>query len=112
MRLDIESVTDDEGRELKYESSRERHYRKLKIWVPGAADATRTVKLRYRVANGLRFFDEHDELYWNVTGDEWEVPIESASAHVRLPGWRLGRACDRLPWGLRLHRTVRRLDGI
>jgi uncharacterized membrane protein len=85
LRLGIESVTDDEGRELRHESSRERHYRKLKIWVPNATDTTRTVKLRYRVANGLRFFDEHDELYWNVTGDEWEVPIESASVRVRLP---------------------------
>jgi uncharacterized membrane protein len=85
LRLDVEAVTDDEGRALKYESSRERHYRKLKIWVPGAADTTKTVKLRYRVTNALRFFDEHDELYWNVTGDEWEVPIESASAIVRLP---------------------------
>src|SRR5687768_9652925 len=85
LRLDIESVTDAAGQTLKYESSRERHYRKLKIWVPGAVDATRTVKLRYRVSNGLRFFDEHDELYWNVTGDEWEVPIEAASARVRLP---------------------------
>jgi hypothetical protein len=85
LRLDVEAVTDGEGRELRYESSRERHYRKLKIWVPGAVDATRTVKIRYRVSNGLRFFEEHDELYWNVTGDEWEVPIEAASAHVRLP---------------------------
>ena len=85
LRLDIESVTDAAGQTLKYENSRERHYRKLKIWVPGAVDATRTVKLRYRVSNGLRFFDEHDELYWNVTGDEWEVPIETASARVRLP---------------------------
>ena len=85
LRLDVEAVTDGEGRELRYESSRERHYRKLKIWVPGAVDATRTVKIRYRVSNGLRFFEEHDELYWNVTGDEWEVPIETASAHVRLP---------------------------
>jgi uncharacterized membrane protein len=85
LRLDVETVTDAEGRTLKYENSRERHYRKLKIWVPGAADTTRVVQLRYRVPNGLRFFDEHDELYWNVTGDEWEVPIESASAHVRLP---------------------------
>ncbi len=85
LRLDIESVTDGSGQPLKYESSRERHYRKLKIWVPGATDATRTVKLSYRVSNGLRFFDEHDELYWNVTGDEWEVPIETASARVRLP---------------------------
>ncbi len=86
LRLDIQSVTDDEGRSLKYESSRERHYRKLKIWVPGAANTTKTVKVIYRVANGLRFFDEHDELYWNVTGDEWEIPIESASAQVTLPG--------------------------
>ena len=90
LRLAIESVTDGAGQPLKYESSRERHYRKLKIWVPGAVDATRTVKLRYRVSNGLRFFDEHDELYWNVTGDEWEVPIESASARVQLPAGTSG----------------------
>ena len=85
LRLTVESVTDEAGQPLKYESSRERHYRKLKIWVPGASDAVRTVKLRYRVANALRYFEEHDELYWNVTGDEWDVPIESASAHVGLP---------------------------
>jgi uncharacterized membrane protein len=85
LRLDVEEVTDGAGQKLKYESSHERHYRKLKIWVPGAVDATRAVKLRYRVSNGLRFFDEHDELYWNVTGDEWDVPIESVSAYVRLP---------------------------
>jgi uncharacterized membrane protein len=85
LRLSIESVTDDEGRSLKYESSRERHYRKLKIWVPGATNTTKTVKVTYSVSNGLRFFDEHDELYWNVTGDEWEIPIESASAQVTLP---------------------------
>jgi len=85
LRLDVESATDETGRELKVESSRERHYRKLKIWVPGATNTTKTVRLRYRVANALRFFDEHDELYWNVTGDEWDVPIGSASAHVRLP---------------------------
>ena len=85
LRLDVRSVTDGEDTPLKYETSSERHYRKLKIWVPGATDATRTVKLRYRVPNGLRFFEEHDELYWNVTGDEWDVPIESASADVRLP---------------------------
>ena len=77
LRLDIESVTDEEGRDLKYDISRERQYRKVRIWIPGATDTTKRVRLRYRVANGLRFFDEHDELYWNVTGDEWDVPIES-----------------------------------
>lgn len=85
LRLRVESVTDDRGADLRYETSRERHYLKLKVWVPGATDAIRTVRLRYRVSNALRFFDEHDELYWNVTGDEWDVPIEHASALVRLP---------------------------
>ena len=83
--LDILTVTDDAGRPLKYEQSRERHYRKFKVWVPGASNAVRTVVLRYQVRNGLKFFDEHDELYWNVTGDEWQVPIQAASARIELP---------------------------
>ncbi|MBM4186235.1 MAG: DUF2207 domain-containing protein [Gemmatimonadetes bacterium] len=79
------AITDDAGNPLKTEVGRERHYLKFKIWVPGATDAVKTIRLRYRVTNGLRFFEEHDELYWNVTGDEWEVPIEAASATIRLP---------------------------
>mgnify|MGYP003449199296 FL=1 len=57
----------------------------MKIWIPGATDATRTFVLKYRVRNGLKFFEDHDELYWNVTGDEWDVPIEQASVHIILP---------------------------
>jgi hypothetical protein len=83
--LDLQSATDEEGRPFRVEASRERHYIKYKIWVPGALDATHTVVLRYRATNGLRFFEEHDELYWNVTGDEWDVPIEAASARIELP---------------------------
>jgi hypothetical protein len=79
------SVTDDRGNELRHEISREGHLRSFKIWVPGASDAVRTVVLRYQARNALRYFDEHDELYWNVTGDEWEMPIEAASATISLP---------------------------
>ena len=83
--IDSVSITDEQGRPLRSERSRQRHYSKWKIWVPGAQDSTKTVMLRYRVRNGLKFFDEHDELYWNVTGDEWDVPIESAIARVHFP---------------------------
>jgi hypothetical protein len=83
--LSLQSATDGEGRPLRVEASRERHYIKFKMWIPGAADATRTVVLRYRATNGLRFFEDHDELYWNVTGDEWDVPIEAAAAQIELP---------------------------
>ncbi len=33
----------------------------------------------------IGFFDEYDELYWNVTGNDWAFDIEEASASVRLP---------------------------
>jgi hypothetical protein len=85
LRLEVRDVVDGSGEPLRVEQSRERHYLKLKIWVPDARDATRTVRLRYRVPNGLKFFEEHDELYWNVTGDEWDVPIQSATATILLP---------------------------
>jgi uncharacterized membrane protein YgcG len=41
--------------------------------------------LRYRTDRQLGYFAEHDELYWNVTGNGWELPIDSAVAVVRLP---------------------------
>ena len=83
--LSLESATDGEGRPLRVEANRERHYIKFKMWIPGAADATRTVVLKYRATNGLRFFEDHDELYWNVTGDEWDVPLGAATARIELP---------------------------
>jgi len=83
--LSVKRISDESGNQLKYESSRERHYRKLKIYVPNATDITRTIVIEYSVTNALRFFEDHDELYWNVTGDEWDVPIRAASATVVLP---------------------------
>jgi len=44
-----------------------------------------TYLLRYRSDRQLLFFDDHDELYWNVTGNEWGFPIESSRAEVILP---------------------------
>jgi len=83
--LDVKSITDESGTKLRFESSHERQYRKLKIFIPNADNSTRTISIEYTVTDALRFFDDHDELYWNVTGDEWNIPIESASAHVVFP---------------------------
>ncbi|MFZ0641824.1 MAG: DUF2207 domain-containing protein [Candidatus Acidiferrales bacterium] len=79
------SATDDSGQKLKLEQNREGRYLKFKIYVPAAEDATRTIVLHYRVLDAIRFFADHDELYWNVTGDEWENPINLVTAHIELP---------------------------
>jgi uncharacterized membrane protein YgcG len=85
LRLHPLSITDGARRALRWEASRQGWDQKLKVWVPDARDATRTVVLRYAVANAVRFFPDHDELYWNVTGNGWEAPIEEASARMILP---------------------------
>ncbi|MFN8651858.1 MAG: DUF2207 domain-containing protein [Gemmatimonadales bacterium] len=91
LRLDFLGATSGpEATPLKVEASRERHYMKYKVWVPGADNVTRTINLHYRAKNGLRFFADHDELYWNITGDEWDVPLEAASAVITLPAGATG----------------------
>jgi len=44
-----------------------------------------TYTLSYATNRQIGFFDDHDELFWNVTGNGWSFPIEQASASVRLP---------------------------
>ncbi|WP_431322759.1 DUF2207 domain-containing protein [Rhizobium sp. YTU87027] len=39
----------------------------------------------YRTNRQIRYFDDHDELYWNVTGNGWIFPILAATATVNLP---------------------------
>jgi uncharacterized membrane protein YgcG len=91
LEIDVARVTDDAGRPLEYESSRGGGYRKLKVWVPGAHDATRTVVIEYRVRNALLHFGEAqpegllDELYWNALPEETDGPIRAARVRVHLP---------------------------
>jgi uncharacterized membrane protein YgcG len=44
-----------------------------------------TYALTYRTDRQIGYFEEHDELYWNVTGTDWLFPIDAASAKVSLP---------------------------
>ena len=39
----------------------------------------------YETDRQVGFFQDHDELYWNVTGNGWDFAIEKAAATVRLP---------------------------
>ena len=91
--LRVSSVLDERSQPFEYEESRKGQYKRIKIWVPDASDEVRTVYIEYSVENALRFIDAedsdfeagHDELYWNVTGDEWEIPIHAATARVLVP---------------------------
>jgi len=42
-------------------------------------------EIKYKTENQIGFFKNYDELYWNVTGNDWDFKIDSVSATVNLP---------------------------
>lgn len=42
-------------------------------------------RITYTTNRQLGYYDNHDELYWNVTGNGWAFPIQRASATITLP---------------------------
>lgn len=44
-----------------------------------------TYVITYTTNRQLGFFKNHDELYWNVTGNGWLLPIDKVEARVQLP---------------------------
>lgn len=85
-RYDVLSVRKDGARE-PYERERIGNAVMVRI---GDADRyldyrEHVYEIRYRVKNQIRYFDDFDELYWNVTGSYWLFPILSASVRVTFP---------------------------
>ncbi len=82
LRVGDVHVFDESRQPLRTEVTYPGHYVKIKAWVPGAVNSTRTLTIIYRVRRGLLGWDDSDELYWNVTGTEWDVPIRVAEAFI------------------------------
>jgi uncharacterized membrane protein YgcG len=52
-----------------------------------------TYTLTYLVRGVMNAFADHDELYWNATGNGWDVPIAAATVRVTAPGAPQKAAC-------------------
>jgi len=69
-----------------YTTSKQGKNLQIKI---GSADLTisgmHTYTVTYTVTGAINFFSDYDELYWNVTGNDWQVPITRAYAEITLP---------------------------
>ncbi len=100
--IDINSVgvTDDRGAAIRWDVTTD-NYLRLKIGDPNRTISGKQVyRIAYTVRGMLNPFADHDELYWNATGDQWPVPIEEASVRVNVPGGRIDRvACYMGPVG-------------
>ena len=84
--LEVLAITDLNGKRVDYEKSKLGQSVQLKI---GDADTTltgeQTYIIKYRLTRVIQRFDSHDEVYWNVTGHEWDADILSSSVNILSP---------------------------
>jgi uncharacterized membrane protein YgcG len=77
-----------------YERSSNSGYAIFKI---GNPDITITGEyvyvIDYTLKNAINYFDDYDELYLNITGDGWTVPIKKASTKITTPGEITDQLC-------------------
>ena len=79
------SITDG-TRSVPYTTSYEKGNIILKI---GDPDSTfvgkKTYFIAYTVENALQQYDSYNELYWDITGEGWQIPIEVVHATIVSP---------------------------
>jgi len=83
--FDLDRVALDGG-PVPVLSKRRGRNRYLRIGDPDRTiTGAHTYVIGYTVDRVLLFHDEYLQLYWNVTGNDWSIPIGAATATVRLP---------------------------
>ncbi len=83
--IKIISVRDEAGKAWKYDAQKNGPVLNIRIGHPDRyVDGDQTYVITYQVENAILFLKDHDELYWNVTGNYWKAAIQEASADVSL----------------------------
>lgn len=84
--LEVLSVMDENNQPYVYSVSRALGKVKIQIGdLSQTVSGIKTYVISYRLNRVINFLDDHDELYWNVTGNDWPVVIDRAGVKVLLP---------------------------
>lgn len=87
LRISNVDVTNGEGTDIPFTLSYPGDNLEIKIGDPDRTiTGVRVYRIQYTAKRAINFFPDHDELYWNVTGEGWNVPILAAKALVSLEG--------------------------
>lgn len=80
------SVTNQDGEPYKFAQTNNGGEVSLKIGDPNIyVYGLREYNINYSVSGALTYFTDHDELYWNATGDDWDVPIVNSKHIIYYP---------------------------
>lgn len=84
--ISLQSITNEVGKNYSYTT----------LWVGNSIQykigskyttlsGVHTYVITYLVGGAITYFKDHDELYWNATGNEWPVPIENSTTTLFFP---------------------------
>jgi len=86
MNVNFLSVTDEIGDSYMFSYEDVDGYERVRVGDPDSTlSGEHWYYITYTIDGVVNGFEDNDELYWNVTGDMWEVPIENVSAIITLP---------------------------
>jgi len=84
--LKIISIADENGQPYQYQTSTLNQSLKLKIGDPKQTfTGPKTYVIKYNISKVLLRWSDHEEVYWNVVGREWDTTIQKAVAIVYSP---------------------------
>lgn len=90
--FELQSVTFD-GKNVPYKISKEGNYAIIRIGNPVALAprGTHVYEIAFRTSGHIRFMKDRDAIYWNVTGNDWDFPIDYASFRLMMPDGSEGK---------------------
>jgi hypothetical protein len=75
-----------DGQTVPVQTSRSGGRQVLRIGDPDTTlTGTHVYRIAYSAGRALVFHDDYLQLYWNVTGNDWQIPIRQATATLTLP---------------------------
>lgn len=85
LKLKVDSVTKDNGQPWHYTTREQNKNLVLRI---GDADryvhGKQTYLIKYSVSNVITFYDNHDELFWDINGDGWLQTFQAVDATINI----------------------------
>jgi len=86
MQLSNITVTDENQAAYRFSTNADSSEVRIKIGDPDRTfSGVKTYVVKYNASNAVGQTDTFDEIYWNVTGNNWEIPIYGARAEIVLP---------------------------
>jgi uncharacterized membrane protein len=86
LKIKINRVSSDSGAPAQYTTYSSNGNEVLKIGDPDrTVSGDQKYTIDYTVHNVITFYKDHDELYWDVNGDQWQQAFNQVSVRLNLP---------------------------